>query len=247
MTNYQITNIWLDSIDPTSTGWLVRYDFRVALKMPFGDGWLGCTDRGGGGVAQAYYQECPVAPLSDFPPAGDLCSASLEAGSGKDVNNACPPLDPRMQEAKACLDTKIHHALGSNADTVPGATIRTQVYQEHLAEIYRKWKRLQKLTPEEEVACATVKSRVDAEKQRHGIAYEPASYSPSDSHVNGLAVDMAESTIYAMASTMAPMDGAGGMSLTDYLRNPVGTTQGCKLCWGGTFQKFDPVHIQYCP
>lgn len=191
--------------------------------------------------------KCPVDDLPDFPPAGDLCSASLEAGRGRDVNNACPPLDPRMQEAKVCLDTKIHYALGNNVSTVPEATIRTQVYQNHLLEIYKKWLALQNLTPEEKVACATIKAKVDAEKQRHAIGYMPSALGADAPHVLGLAVDMAESTIYDMASTMALMDGAGGMSLTDYLQTAVGTTQGCKLCWGGTFPRPDPVHIQYCP
>ena len=99
--------------------------------------------------------QCPVGPLPDLPT--DNCSKSLEAGGGKDVNNACSSkLLPEMQKQAQCLADKIH-ALGLPY-TEPSATVRTEAYQQHLLDVWNKLREIEQtpLSDDEKLACAAV-------------------------------------------------------------------------------------------
>jgi hypothetical protein len=169
---------------------------------------------------------CPVGDLPDFPPAGDLCSASLEAGRGKDVNNACSAAsvmsDPK---GEPCLKQKLG-VLGIPY-TGPTATVRTAAYQKHLGEVFDLyWQHQWLITdPVRYQACTAKRAIVEAEMSKHGIDYAPT---PSDSrHLDGKAFDISRATVNRIANVPALLSAAPA----------------CNLKWGGQFLKPDRVHF----
>jgi hypothetical protein len=172
--------------------------------------------------------KCPVTPLTDFPPAGDLCSASLEAGRGKDVNNACPASsvmsDPK---GEPCLAQKLG-VLGIPY-AGPTSTIRTAAYQTHLKEVWDKyWEHQWLITdPVRYQACTARRTIVEAEMSKHGIDYEPAA---TTEHTSGNAFDISLTTVNRIGNIPTLLRAAPS----------------CNLNWGGLFPDPDYVHF-YTP
>jgi len=169
---------------------------------------------------------CPVGALPDFPPAGDLCSASLEAGRGKDVNNACPASSVMSDpNGEPCLAQKLG-ALGIPY-AGPTATIRTSAYQQHLKDVWDKYWEHQWLITDPALyqACTAKRSIVEAEMNKHGIDYAPARI--DSTHLDGTAFDISRATVNRIADVPA------------LLR----AVPACNLKWGGRFPVPDEVHF----
>lgn len=212
--------------------------------------------------------KCPVDPPPKPPFEGDTnpaCTASLEKGKGKDVDDACPPLNKlneQMTEPNGgqlqCLADKINKLALSPPYTVPSATIRTEAYQEHLLDIWKKWKFIDKLTNAEKQVCGAVIDDVANELRDHGLDAPPSkrkSYAP---HVQGIALDIPRGVAKAMVAKLTnatvvvplPLTCALGFCLPmqvhirdvqDYVNSPVLNPPACDLLWGG---RFDKVHFQ---
>jgi hypothetical protein len=171
-------------------------------------------------------EDCPVDDLQPFPPAGDKCSASLEAGSGKDVNNVCPAAsvmsDPK---GEPCLAQK----LGARgiAYTGPTSIVRTAAYQKHLGEVFDKfWQHQWLITdPVAYQACTDKRAIVEAEMSKHGINYPPARI--DSAHLDGTAFDISRATVNRIADVPALLRAAPA----------------CNLKWGGGFPVPDEVHF----
>jgi hypothetical protein len=175
-----------------------------------------------------------VKPLDDFPPAGDLCSASLEAGLGKDVNNACPEssvmTDPK---GEPCLAKKLGSLEIPYAG--PTATIRTPAYQAHLGEVYDKfWQHQWLITdPVRYEACTAKRAIVEAEMSKHGIDYPPV----GTSHNDGKAFDISRGTVDALVSVLDRT----GRDVSGLLREP----PACNLGWGGDYRRSPPDYVHF--
>jgi hypothetical protein len=247
----QVLDVWLSGSNPVGFPclssatclWQVPYSFTYvffyrACRL-LQDGRYLCgsyqVTQPASGRAETYgVPGCPVAPLSPFPPAGDPCAASLEAGLGKDVNNACPEssvmTDPK---GEPCLAKK----LGSLGIPYAGptATIRTPAYQAHLKEVYDKfWQHQWLITdPVRYQACTARRTVVENEQSKHGIDYPPV----GTSHNDGKAFDISRGTVNTLDQTLTQ----AGRTVSGLLRE----SPACNLRWGGNYSPAnrDPVHF----
>jgi len=217
-----------------------------------------------GGCVQA--PTCPIDPLPKPPFDGDTnpaCTASLEKGRGKDVDNACPPLNPKMTEPNSgqikCLTDKIRR-LGIPYDGRPSATIRTEAYQQHLLDIWKKSIEIEKteLSFDEVQVCATLIADVANEKKQHGIDAPPSKKNSKAPHVLGNAVDIPKSVVNAMIEKATMADAKAFFpgcipclhiplvtgDVEDYVNSAAVNPPACNLRWGGRFKPYDPVHFQ---
>jgi hypothetical protein len=179
-----------------------------------------------------------VDDLNSFPPAGDACSTSLEAGNGLANPAVCPPAsvmnDPN---GEPCLAQK----LGSLGIPYAGptSTIRTPSYQAHLRDVWDKfWQHQWLITdPDAYQACAAKRAIVEGEMSKHGIDYAPA---PIDSmHLDGRAFDISRGTVGTLKRILAQ----AGQDVSGLLSEP----PACNLGWGGDFKPLqDSVHF-YTP
>lgn len=205
---------------------------------------------------------CPIDPLPDLPK-GDLCTASLEKGAGKDIDKVCPALDPEMVKQEQCLADKIHRLGLSAPYTEPSATIRTVAYQQHFVDIW-KWHtdivNQQKFwTDAQKQKCAPIKAKVEAELAAHGIDAPPSNKGDKAPHVLGKALDIPRGVRDAL---MAKVDNSTYITpippfclfcklvpvpigdVQDYVSSALVNPPGCNLRWGGRFTPYDPVHFQ---
>jgi hypothetical protein len=208
---------------------------------------------------------CPIPKLPELL-ATDLCTLSLEHGAGKDIDNACPALDPEMAKQEACLANKINR-LGI-AYTEPSATVRTEAYQQHFVDIW-KWHtdivNQQKFwTDAQKQKCAPIKAKVEAEMKTHRIKGTPSNSGANAPHVLRKAVDIDDGVVDAMKIKVnnsiyitpippfclfcKPVPVYIG-DVQDYVNNPLVNPPPCKLRWGGRFidkngnPNPDPVHF----
>ena len=212
-----------------------------------------------GGQTCSRPDPCPIDPLPDLPT--DDCSKSLEAGRGKDVNNACSSkLLPEMQRQAQCLADKIH-ALGlSTPYTGPSATVRTAAYQKHLLEVWEKLEEIKKKvrTDEQKQACATVIANANNEMEWHKIKSEPSNKGNEAPHVEGKAIDIPMDVVDALKARVSnttfvtftgcifcmPIAITTIGDVQDYVNSAVVNPTACNLKWGGRFKRIDEVHFQ---
>ena len=171
---------------------------------------------------------CPIPHLLDKPT--DACSASLEAGSGKDVYGACPCAEVIADpEGASCLTTKL--ALAGIPYPGPTATIRSPGYQSHLADVYGKFWRHQWLItdPVKYEACTAKRALATTEYNWHGIDYEPV----GDTHNDGTAFDVPRSTSDILKKLRK-----------DKVNEMLADLPPCTLEWGGSWPRPDWVHFQ---
>lgn len=200
---------------------------------------------------------CPVDPLPKPPFDGDTnpaCTASLEEGAGKDVDHKCPDLTPDMVKGASCLADKIH-ALAIPY-TEPSGTVRTEAYQKHFQDIWKKWIEIQGLkTSAEKQACAATIADVTNEKARHGIKYEPSDDGDDAPHVLRRAIDIPADVADAMIAkvpmtTVSMLPGCFSCTITltgdveNYVNSATVNPPACDLRWGGQFTPVDRVHFQ---
>jgi len=210
---------------------------------------------------------CPIAPLPDLPK-DDLCTQSLDKGAGKDVDGACPPLNAKLTawngEMK-CFADKVH-ALGIPYKE-PSATIRTEAYQQHLLDVYKKSLNIADLSDAEKQVCSGVIADVNAQMDHHKITFPPSSKGSVAPHVKGIAFDIPENVAKALKArvTMTQVKASiathhpGCISclhiplvtgdVQDYIDSAMPNPPACKLDWGGRFvnpvtKKTDIVHFQ---
>jgi hypothetical protein len=130
-------------------------------------------DSGGSTCSRPDTATCPIDSLPALPK-DDLCTLSLEKGSGKDVDKACPDMVPEMQKQAQCLANKINKLPLMPHYTEPSATIRTTAYQNHLLDVFKLSVQISRLTDAEKQVCAARIADVNVHKIRHGIVSEPS-------------------------------------------------------------------------
>ena len=209
--------------------------------------------------------KCPVDPLPKPPFDGDVdpaCTASLEKGKGKDVDNVCPSLNPKMTEPNGgqmqCLADKINKLALTPAYTGPSSTIRTEAYQQHFVDIWDKWTDIksQDLSDEEKLVCAVEIADVEAEMKRHGIDAPPSKKKSQAPHVLGNALDIPKEVAKALMAKVTntnyitfippfcficmPVPVYIG-DVQDYVDSALVNPPACDLRWGGNFD--DKVHF----
>jgi len=102
----------------------------------------------------------------------------------KDYSPDKPPLDtvnltPRAKEALGCLEA----CCGQSRTSFLSSAYRTHAYQEHLGEIWDKWKKLKtNLDP----LCATLKAQVKKEFDDHGLGASKIRPSRSSCHTGSV-------------------------------------------------------------
>lgn len=213
-------------------------------------------------AATSCVPDCPLTPLPDTPPPfDDKCAQALEDGHGDDKAGACLlKLDARWTNGQLkCLDDKITK-LGLRY-TGPGATIRSEPYQNHLLAVWNKWIDISAKvkTPEQKQACATIIARVKKEMDWHQIKHAPSPLGDQAPHVQGLAIDIPEDTANAMIDKVTAIRksflsgtpiychscyAAFKFDVQNYVNSSVINPPACNLRWGGDFIKYDPVHFQ---
>jgi len=173
--------------------------------------------------------EIPDMPAFSAP---DACTAELEANNGLPGPTTTCPAVPVMTRlgGEPSFKTKMESISVPYAG--PTATIRTTVYNQHLATIWKYHVRHQRLitNPEQWVACAAKRAVVVAEvTTKHGLTYPPA---PDSRHLTGRAFDVSKTVI-------ADIKQVGVFIPALLIRSPVST-----LNWGGRFRKPDRVHFE---
>lgn len=202
--------------------------------------------------------KCPIDPLPDLP--DEACTISLEAGGGKDVNNACSSkLTDEMKKQAQCLADKIHK-LGISY-TEPSATIRTEAYQQHLLDV---WNWMQDIKSEDlsnvqKTACTKVITDVYAHQKKHGIISDPSKKGNTAPHVIGKAVDIPSDVASAVMdrvtdNTFITFNGCVfciPISITtigdtqDYVNDAIVNPPPCNLIWGGRFKRRNPDNVHF--
>jgi len=205
--------------------------------------------------------KCPIDPFPDINDT-DACTKSLEKGAGKDVDNACPALDPEMVKQGICLGNKIRRLGISYFE--PSATVRTVAYQQHFVDL---WKWHDQIEDEQESwsaaqkqVCTPMVAKVDAEWKKHGLDGKPSNSGPNAPHVLRKAVDINTDVVEAMEAELSKPYTIKPASpnciycdyipvyigdVQDYVNSPLFNPPACKLRWGGRFKgkKIDPVHF----
>jgi hypothetical protein len=237
------------------TGDSMRVDYTRHSRCSNGSYWTGTYY--GQVIRQYALDPCPVKPLTPLPE-GDACAKSLDEGRGQDINGACAAyrLTPEMESAAVCLANKITSVGVPYSGST--ATIRNPAYQNHWAEIWRKWMQLtgNTLTPAEKAACANRKITIKAALDQHGITSKPPAYSPTDSHVTGNAIDVSRTTVKQVLDKILADSRwldlpcyTDVYGLTDYVRSSAWNPPACPLSSGTKWlgEWYDPVHFQYQP
>jgi hypothetical protein len=124
--------------------------------------------------------ECCTKPLTPLDP-GDADSATME--SGYDAWFWLTRCSQGIQDGTACFRDAVQAA---GHPFVLTSSLRTAWYQRHFREI---WDKYQDLKDDATAACAAIKQSAIAEKQKHGIGYQPAGQ-VNPRHVNGEAIDI---------------------------------------------------------
>jgi hypothetical protein len=141
------------------------------------DGW---GDQTAGDVFGFGLRTCPVAPLTQIT---DPAALAFENGNTVDTAD----LTADMQTALDCVE----QAVGAAGGTVTvNSAYRPSSYQEHLREVWDKWRLL---VDRREAECADLRTQVQQEFQRHGLLLAQRPASPNGPHTQGLAVDMRSS------------------------------------------------------
>lgn len=241
---------WYNPIKYCPTGTLVG-EVCKTMSCPADQNWTLSGDK-------CTRPDCPIKPLPELPK-DDLCAQSIEAGRGKDVNNACSSkLLPEMQKQAQCLADKIH-ALGQDYSG-PSATVRTAAYQKHLLEVWSKLKEIEQtpLSDEVELACAAVIANANNEMDWHKIESDPSSKGNEAPHVLGKAIDIPKGVVDAMTARVSnttfvtftgcifciPIAITTIGDVQDYVNSATVNPPACNLKWGGRFKRIDKVHFQ---
>jgi hypothetical protein len=214
-------------------------------------------DSGGSTCSRPDTATCPIDSLPALPK-DDLCTLSLEKGSGKDVDKACPDMVPEMQKQAQCLANKINKLPLMPHYTEPSATIRTTAYQNHLLDVFKLSVQISRLTDAEKQVCAARIADVNVHKIRHGIVSEPSASDDKAPHVLGKAIDIPEAIANAL---IAKVTKYGTLTLLpncpycipittitsdveSYVQSATINPPACNVRWGGNFGRVDNVHFQ---
>jgi len=141
------------------------------------DGW---GDQTAGDLFGFGLRTCQVAPLTQLT---DPAAINFENGNTVDTND----LAANMQTALNCLEAAVSNAGGT---VTVNSAYRPPQYQEHLREVWDKWRLLR---DRREPECADLRTQVQQEFQRHGLLLTQRPASPSGPHTQGLAIDMVSS------------------------------------------------------
>lgn len=207
---------------------------------------------------------CPIDPLPEIPK-NDLCSLSLEQGSGEDVNNACTSsLDDRWNKPSGgqmqCLADKFSKLALISRFTKPSATIRTTTYQNHLLAVWNKLEevKLKDLTDTQKQACASIIADVNNHQNIHGIKAKPSESNDQAPHVLGKAIDVPENlsdeliskvtqystvNLQPICSFCVPITTVTS-DVESYVQSATVNPPACNVRWGGRFTPYDPIHFQ---
>lgn len=138
------------------------------------DGW---GDQTQGEVNGFSLSTCPVPPLT---PLTDAVALRFEGGDTVDTTD----LQPNMQTALGCLQTAVAGAGGSLHVT---SAFRPSSYQQHLREVWDKWRLLR---DRREAECQELRTQVQTEFNRHGLLLTQRPASANGPHTRGAAIDM---------------------------------------------------------
>jgi hypothetical protein len=177
---------------------------------------------------------CPIPDLDPLP-AGDACTASLEANKGLVNPAVCTTPIPVLTAVGGhpCWSGKLD--ANGIAYGGPTSTLRTPAYDRHLLNVWQLYKQHEVLfaeratAPELVQACAARRAAVQAEMNNwHGLRKAPV-ITPNSTHQQGRAFDVSDSVIDAVYNTTA--EGAGFLVNTASPSSPA-----CTLRWGGDFR-----------
>jgi len=143
----------------------------------------GCTNIHSGTITE------PGCPVDDLPPITDTEVQTFENNPNRSDTDR---LTQRMgmaagppQGALLCLRNAIRDAGGTS--TV-GSAFRPPAYNQHMIDVWDKW--MDELRRETNPACQSLRSRVEAHFNRHGMVHRPA---PNSRHTLGEAFDLTSS------------------------------------------------------
>jgi hypothetical protein len=137
----------------------------------------GYGDETQGLVSNFSVSSCPVAPLTTLT---DATALNFEAGNTVDTAD----LQPSMQTALACLQSAVGSAGGF---TNLNSAYRPPAYQSHLREVWDKWNLLKNNNAP---VCASIKTAVQTEFNRHHLLASQQPASANGAHTQGLAIDI---------------------------------------------------------
>jgi len=141
------------------------------------DGW---GDQTAGDVSGFALRACQVSPLMQLT---DPLAIDFENGNTIDTVD----LVPNMQTALGCLQTAVSDAQGS---LQLNSAYRPSQYQQHLREVWDKWRLLR---DRREPECADLRTQVQQEYAKHGLLDTQRPASPNGPHTQGLAIDVRSS------------------------------------------------------
>lgn len=196
------------------------------------------------------------------------CTQSLDKGAGNDVDKVCPPLNAKLTGADGqmqCLAKKLKALSPPIPYNGPSSTIRTEEYQKHLLEIWKKSEDVKnkRLTAMQKQACAARIADVEAQMEHHQIDFKPSDKGGEAQHVLGNAFDIPKSVATALKerATMTKIKTFFETNfpncisclriplvtgnVQDYVNSPAVNPPACNLDWGGSFG--DKVHFQLPP
>lgn len=140
----------------------------------------GYGDQTQGSVNGFAIRTCSVPPLM---PITDPAAIQFENGNTVDTAD----LQSNMQTALGCVQGAVHSAGGT---VTVASAFRPPAYQQHLREVWDKWRLLRNNTDPE---CVDLKNEVQAEFQRHGLLLSQRPATASGAHTQGAAIDMRSS------------------------------------------------------
>ena len=138
------------------------------------DGW---GDQTQGQLFGFSIRTCPVAPLA---PLTDADALRFENGDTVNIEG----LQPDMREALGCLRTAAAADRGTLTVT---SAYRPPTYQEHLREVWDKWRLLRDMRNAE---CDELRTQVRNEFTRHGLLSSQRPATANGRHTQGAAIDM---------------------------------------------------------
>lgn len=141
------------------------------------DGW---GDQTAGDVIGFGLRTCQVPPLA---PLTDPTAVSFENGNTIDTDD----LVPNMQDAWSCLQTAVS---GANGALNLSSAYRPSQYQQHLREVWDKWRLLR---DRREPECSDLRNQIQQEFAYHGLLLTQRPAGPNGPHTQGLAIDVRSS------------------------------------------------------
>jgi hypothetical protein len=123
----------------------------------------------------------PVCP--DPPPPADTCPVGELTTTHVSYPLNTEDLTQRAKDAVSCLES----CSGQSRSAFLSSAYRPSVYQDHLREVWNKWK---KLKDDTRPACAALKAKVKKEFDDHGLGASTLPPSRTSCHTEGGCVDV---------------------------------------------------------